>query len=85
MLIHVKHIHGKPTRQPRRQEGCCVCPSGEVLIKEPENQSSEQPSSDKTEHPKPAPDILTSDTLVSEGLVARNETQGYQLRYRTPS
>lgn len=85
LLIHVKHIHGKPTLQPRRQGGCCVCPSGAVLIKEPENQSFLAASSDQTGRPKPGPDILTSDALILEGLVARNENLGYQVQYRAPN
>lgn len=79
LLIHVKYIHGKPTLQPRRQGGCCVCPSGAVLIKEPENQCFLSSSPDKTGCPKPGPDVLTSDTLILEGLVARNENLGYQV------
>lgn len=50
--IHMGHIQGKPTPQPRRQGRCCVCPTGTVLIKKPENQSFLAASSDKTGFPQ---------------------------------
>ena len=73
LFIHVGHIHGKPTPQPKRQEGGCVCPSGAISINAPENQSFSAASSEKNWVPPSSPDRLNSNALLLEDLAARNK------------